>query len=64
MLIVQDDGFIINKNLWDEEFLSYDYIGAPWPLDEKWFKEASKSTDYNLFSTSIRKIELGMVDLV
>jgi len=59
VLIVQDDGFIINKNLWNEEFLSYDYIGAPWPLDEKWFKEASKSTDYNLFSTSIRKNRIG-----
>jgi len=30
-LIVQSDGFILNPHLWDERFLDYDYIGAPWP---------------------------------
>ena len=29
-LIIQEDGFIINPNLWDDCFLNYDYIGAPW----------------------------------
>ena len=28
-LLVQWDGFIINEKKWDEEFLNYDYIGAP-----------------------------------
>ena len=31
VLIVQDDGFIVNYNLWDDVFLDYDYIGSPWP---------------------------------
>jgi hypothetical protein len=26
----QDDGFILEPSLWEPEFLSYDYIGAPW----------------------------------
>jgi len=30
-LIVQDDGYIVNPDLWKKEFLEYDYIGAPWP---------------------------------
>jgi hypothetical protein len=30
-LIVQSDGFVLNANFWDPNFLSYDYIGAPWP---------------------------------
>jgi hypothetical protein len=29
-LIVQTDGFILNPNAWDNEWLSYHYIGAPW----------------------------------
>jgi len=29
-LIVQSDSFVVNSNLWKEEFLQYDYIGAPW----------------------------------
>lgn len=29
-LFIQTDGFISNPNLWDDTFLNYDYIGAPW----------------------------------
>lgn len=29
-LIVHDDGFIINPELWSDEFQNFDYIGAPW----------------------------------
>ena len=29
-LIVQSDSFVVNANLWKEEFLKFDYIGAPW----------------------------------
>lgn len=34
VLIVQWDGFIIHPNLWQERFLDFDYIGAPWPIKE------------------------------
>lgn len=37
VLIVQDDGFIINPHLWNNDFLKYDYIGAPWPKDHLFF---------------------------
>tara|TARA_R110002074_G_scaffold32309_8_gene90297 strand:- start:3324 stop:3959 length:636 start_codon:yes stop_codon:yes gene_type:complete len=30
-LLVQYDGYVINPESWDDEFLKYDYIGAPWP---------------------------------
>lgn len=33
-LVVQNDGFIINPHLWQDEFLNYDYIGAPWNLNQ------------------------------
>jgi hypothetical protein len=32
-LVVQADGFIVNPGHWRQEFLSYDYIGAPWPAE-------------------------------
>jgi len=41
-LIFQDDGFILNPHLWDDEFLDYDYIGAPWPLYIGWPKEGQQ----------------------
>ena len=30
VLVIQHDGFILNHHSWDDEFLQYDYIGAPW----------------------------------
>jgi len=30
-MIVHYDGFIVHPELWRDEFLDYDYIGAPWP---------------------------------
>ena len=33
-LIIQWDGWPINPTAWDDEFLRYDYIGAPWPWHE------------------------------
>ncbi len=30
-LFVQADSFVVNADLWKEEFLDFDYIGAPWP---------------------------------
>lgn len=35
-LIFQDDGFILNPNLWNDSFYLYDYIGSPWPLYMGW----------------------------
>jgi len=29
-LIVQPDGYIINPSAWNDDWLNYDYIGAPW----------------------------------
>jgi hypothetical protein len=30
ILFIQSDGFLINPHLWSDDFLKYDYIGAPW----------------------------------
>ena len=30
-LIVQADSFIVDSDLWKDEFLKFDYIGGPWP---------------------------------
>ena len=59
-LTFQGDGFIINPNLWKEEFLNYDYIGAPWlnesknnvgnggfSLRSQKFLQSAKTLDYN-----------------
>lgn len=30
-LLVQNDGYITDETQWDDVFLNFDYIGAPWP---------------------------------
>lgn len=33
-LTIHRDGFILNPDRWENEFLNYDYIGAPWAADQ------------------------------
>lgn len=37
-IVVHDDGYALNKGKWTDDFLSYDYIGAPWPRAFRWTK--------------------------
>lgn len=30
VMVIQHDGYVISGDAWDDEFLEYDYIGAPW----------------------------------
>lgn len=32
VLLVHYDGFVVNPDMWRDEFLKYDYIGSPFPL--------------------------------
>lgn len=32
-ILCQDDGYVSNPKMWSNDFLKYDYIGAPWSLD-------------------------------
>ncbi len=35
MLMVQEDGYVLNADAWRDEFLHYDYLATPW-LEEDW----------------------------
>lgn len=32
VMLIHPDGYVVNPSLWKDEFLDYDFIGAPWPL--------------------------------
>ena len=38
-LLVQNDGYILNPEMWTDEFLNWDYIGAPWPSQTHFTKK-------------------------
>lgn len=33
VLIIQADGYVIDGEQWDDDYLNYDLLGAPWPYD-------------------------------
>ena len=34
VLLVQDDGYVVNPTSWLDDFYNYDYIGAIWPVPD------------------------------
>jgi hypothetical protein len=36
------DGMGVNKEYWDDSYLNYDYIGAPWPENYSWIKPTER----------------------
>jgi len=31
-LLIHENGFVVNPESWDDDWLNYDFVGAPWPL--------------------------------
>lgn len=52
VLIVQHDGFILNPESWEDDFLKYDYVGAPWININKWMCDRFKIPE-ELFGKSV-----------
>lgn len=42
-ILVHENGFIVNPQSWKDEWLNYDFIGAPWPLPQDDFSYKTKS---------------------
>ena len=55
-LIVQYDGYVLNGSRWSDEFLRYDYIGAPWGYGD------GMAVGNGGFSLRSRKLLLALQD--
>jgi predicted O-methyltransferase YrrM len=53
VLVIQHDGFILNPDKWDNRFLEYDYIGAPWSA--KYTEHADRRVGNGGFSLRSKK---------
>lgn len=42
-LLIHADGHVTNPQLWNSDWLNYDYIGAPWPLPKDDYSYRSES---------------------
>lgn len=52
-LCINWDGFIINSESWTNEFLEYDYIGAPWP----WYDHKAGNGGFCLKSSKFMRLQ-------
>lgn len=59
-LLIHSDGYVINPELWNPEWLNYDYIGAPWPLPTDDFSYRDERGDLQRVgnSVSLRSLKL------
>lgn len=53
ILLIHDDGFVVNANSWDPKFLDYDYIGAPWPIPKDDFSYRTDSGELVRIGNSV-----------
>ena len=54
-LVIQSDGFVVNPQLWKEDFLNYDYIGAPWSQQNPWVESYDARVGNGGFSLRSKK---------
>jgi hypothetical protein len=58
VLVIQDDGHVVNSHNWSDDFLNYDYIGSPWPQTTKWRKRWS-TKEYGDANKNVLKNRVG-----
>ena len=62
-ILIHDDGFIVNPESWRDEFLEYDYIGAPWPLPKDDFSFRDINGDLIRVGNSVSLRSKKLLDL-
>ena len=63
-LLIHADGFVVNPTLWREEWLEYDFIGAPWPLPKDDYSYKTPSGKLIRVGNSISLRSKKLMDLV
>lgn len=56
IILIHDDGFIVNPKSWRDEFLNYDYIGAAWDHNHFIDKNGNKIRVGNSVSLRSKKL--------
>ena len=61
-LLIQSDGFVLFPDKWDDSWLDYDYIGAPWPISKDSYINLIGMVKKLLFSQDVL-IKMAMYNL-
>lgn len=62
-LLVHADGFVVNPDKWQDDWLQYDYIGAPWPSPTDNYSYRDKNGDIIRVGNSVGLRSKRLLDL-
>ena len=63
-LLFHADGYVINPELWNPDWLKYDYIGAPWPLPTDNYSYLDEEGELQRIGNSVSLRSKKLMDLV
>lgn len=63
-LIIHQDGYVCNPEKWNDEWLNYDYIGAPWPLPQDNYSYRDEEGNLVRVGNSVSLRSKKLMDLV
>lgn len=62
-LLIHHDGYVINPDIWQNEWLNYDYIGAPWPLPQDTYSYRDEEGELQRVGNSVSLRSKKLMDL-
>lgn len=63
-LLIHADGYVINPELWNPDWLQYDYIGAPWPLPTDNYSYRDERAELVRIGNSVSLRSKKLMDLI
>lgn len=63
-LLIHADGYVIHPELWNDDWLAYDYIGAPWPLPQDDYSYRDEVGEVQRVGNSVSLRSRKLMDLV
>lgn len=63
-LLIHENGFVVNPEMWNPEWLTYDFIGAPWPLPQDSISYRDEEGNIVRVGNSVSLRSKKMMDLI
>lgn len=64
VILIHADGYIVHPELWNPDWLQYDYIGAPWPLPRDDYSYRNEDGEIERVGNSVSLRSKKLMELV
>lgn len=63
-LLIHENGFVVNSEQWNPDWLNYDFIGSPWPLPQDDFSYRDEEKNIVRVGNSVSLRSKKLLDLI